>query len=260
MSMLEVRGISVRYGFGPTALKAVDDVSLDVAAGSVLGLVGESGSGKSTVARAIMGLVPTVAGTVAVAGKAVHGSSRKARLARARDVQLIFQDPYSSLDPRMTISEILSEGLRVRGRLKGRQEQDRVVELLERVNLDASYRTRLARQLSGGQRQRVAIARALAAQPKLIIADEITSALDVSVQALILNLLRETRQREQLSMLFISHNLATVRYLSDDIAVMRHGRLVERAPAEQLIDAPQEEYTRALLAAVPDLRTGPRPQ
>ena len=204
-----------------------------------------------------MGLTPIVSGSVSIAGTTLRGNSRKARLARARDVQLIFQDPYSSLDPRMTIGEILSEGIQVRGRLGAAERQDRIVELLEQVNLDAAYRTRLARELSGGQRQRVAIARALAAQPKLIIADEITSALDVSVQALILNLLRETRQRENLSMLFISHNLATVRYLSDEIAVMRHGKLVERAGTEELIGSPKEQYTRDLLAAVPDLRTSP---
>jgi peptide/nickel transport system ATP-binding protein len=243
VSVLEVSDVTVRYGSGRNAVTAVDRVSLSLAEGKVLGLVGESGSGKSTVAKAIMGLVPAASGTVTVAGRSVAGQSRRARQDRARDMQLVFQDPYSSLNPRMTIRQIIGESLHLRGRMSG-----------EQARAEPSYAGRFPRELSGGQRQRVAIARALAVQPRLIIADEITSALDVSVQALILNLLREIQRREGLSMLFISHNLATVRYLSDDIAVMYSGRIVESGPVDQIVEAPNDEYTRALLDAVPVLR------
>jgi peptide/nickel transport system ATP-binding protein len=254
VSVLEVSDVTVRYGSGRNAVTAVDRVSLSLAEGKVLGLVGESGSGKSTVAKAIMGLVPAASGTVTVAGRSVAGQSRRARQDRARDMQLVFQDPYSSLNPRMTIRQIIGESLHLRGRMSGEQARAEVSRLLELVNLEPSYAGRFPRELSGGQRQRVAIARALAVQPRLIIADEITSALDVSVQALILNLLREIQRREGLSMLFISHNLATVRYLSDDIAVMYSGRIVESGPVDQIVEAPNDEYTRALLDAVPVLR------
>jgi len=254
MNVLSVKGLSVRYGSGRHAVTAVDDVTLSVAEGKVLGLVGESGSGKSTIGRAIMGLTPTLSGTITVAGKAVHGQGRRARQERAKDVQLIFQDPYSSLDPRMTIKQIIGESMHLRGRLPAAQARAELNRLLDLVNLEPSFTTRFPRELSGGQRQRVAIARALAVRPKLIIADEVTSALDVSVQALILNLLRKIQQKEGLSLLFISHNLATVRYLSDEIAVMYHGELVEVGPVEQIVETPRNDYTRALLEAVPALR------
>ncbi len=254
MSVLEVRDLSVRYGTGRHALTAVDRVNLRVAEGRVLGLVGESGSGKSTVARAIMGLVPPSGGTVEVAGRSLAGQGRRAREERARDVQLIFQDPYSSLDPRMRIQQIIGESLHLRGRLPRAQARAEVARLLELVNLESSFADRLPRELSGGQRQRVAIARALAVRPRLIIADEITSALDVSVQALILNLMRDIQRREGLSMLFISHNLATVRYLSDEVGVMRRGEIVEIGPTEQIVERPAHPYTRGLLESVPVLR------
>lgn len=254
MNALDVAGLTVQYGSGRHANVAVEDLSLSVAAGQVLGLVGESGSGKSTVAKAVMGLVPVKSGVISVVGKAAAtGTSRRARVDRARDMQLVFQDPYSSLDPRHTVRQIIAESLRLRGAMSSREIDAEVSGLLELVSLDQSYAGRLPRQLSGGQRQRVAIARALAVRPRLIIADEITSALDVSVQANILNLLRDIQRREGLSLLFISHNLATVRFLADQIAVMYQGRIVELGPVDDIVGNPQHEYTRALLAAVPDL-------
>ena len=254
MTVLAVHDLRVRYGTGRHALLAVDGVSLQVAEGRVLGLVGESGSGKSTVARAIMGLVPIASGTVEVAGRSIAGQGRRTREERARDVQLIFQDPYSSLDPRMRIRQIIGESLHLRGRLSRGEVRSEVERLLLLVNLEPTFADRLPRELSGGQRQRVAIARALAVRPRLIVADEITSALDVSVQALILNLMREIQRQEGLSMLFISHNLATVRYLSDEIGVMRTGQIVELGRTEEIVERPQHPYTRGLLEAVPVLR------
>jgi peptide/nickel transport system ATP-binding protein len=254
VNVLECNDLVVRYGSGRNAMTAVDSVSLVVPEGQVLGIVGESGSGKSTIARAVMGLVPIAGGSISVNGKTVSGQGRRARQERARNVQLIFQDPYSSLDPRMTVKQIIGEALHLRGRMSASDVREEVARLLEFVNLEPSYVTRFTRELSGGQRQRVAIARALAVKPRLIIADEITSALDVSVQAHILNLMREIQRKEGLSMLFISHNLATVRYLSDQIGVMYLGKLVETGPAEQVVDHPQDEYTRNLLEAVPVLR------
>ncbi|WP_432826658.1 ABC transporter ATP-binding protein [Dactylosporangium sp. CA-092794] len=254
MNTLEIEGLTVTYGHGRHAVTAVDDVSLAVAPGKVYGLVGESGSGKSTLARATVGLLPVAAGAITVAGQRVTGESRHARRERARRVQLIFQDPYSSLDPRMTIRQIIGESLRLRTDVSGAGADAEIGRLLELVNLEPAYARRLPRELSGGQRQRVAIARALAVRPKLIVADEITSALDVSVQAHVLNVIREIQQAEGLSMLFISHNLATVRYISDEIGVMYRGRLVESGPTERVVEAPTHEYTRELLRAVPVLR------
>jgi peptide/nickel transport system ATP-binding protein len=239
MSALETRELGVR--FGPVA--AVDRVSISVPAGRVLGLVGESGSGKSTIARAIVGLVPA-AGRVLVGGADVSSLP-----AGRRRVQLVFQDPYASLNPRMTVGETLAEAARA-----GRRERDaRTRELLDLVALDARHAGRLPRELSGGQRQRVAIARALAAGPEVLIADEVTSALDVSVQGAILNLLRDVQARLGLTVLFISHDLSLVRYMSDAAAVMYLGRIVEAGAIGELVARPRHPYTRALLDAVPRL-------
>ncbi|MEV5407286.1 ATP-binding cassette domain-containing protein [Thermopolyspora sp. NPDC052614] len=222
-----VKDLTVRFG----TFTAVDHVTLEIPDGSVVGLVGESGSGKSTLARAIAGLVPYT-GTI-------EGSRR---------VQMVFQDPYASLNPRMTVGASIAEGLP-----RGMNRREEVARLLDLVALPADAAPRYPRQLSGGQRQRVAIARALGARPELLIADEITSALDVSVQGAVLNLVRSLRADLGLSMLFISHNLAVVRYVADVIAVMRHGELVEIGPADQVTAAPEHDYTRSLLAAVPRL-------
>ena len=226
-----IEGLTVRFG----SFTAVDNVTLEVPPRSIVGLVGESGSGKSTLARALVGLVP-------FEGR-IDGIER-------RRIQIVFQDPYSSLDPRMTVATSVAEGIRAQRAERGPE----VTRLLSLVGLDPSLGSRYPRQLSGGQRQRVAIARALGAGPELLVADEITSALDVSVQGAVLNLVRELRETLGVSMLFISHNLAVVRYVSDVIAVMHRGRLVEQGQTDEIIESPREEYTQALLAAVPRLR------
>ena len=247
---LEVRGLSVRYGHGPTSLIAVDSVDLDVPAGSVVGVVGESGSGKSSLGRAVVGLLTPVAGTIAMPTSSGSDSARPGR--RHRPAQMVFQDPFASLDPRMPIGAAIAEGLQHR-RLSRKDSRTEVSRLLELVSLDSGLAGRLPLQMSAGQLQRVAIARALAAEPRLLVADEITSALDVSIQASVLNLLRDLQRRLELSVLFISHNLSVVRYVSDVVAVMHLGQLVEVAPTDQLVTDPQHPYTRVLLDAVPAL-------
>jgi len=249
MNALEIDRLSVRYG----RTTVVDDVSLVVPAGRTLGLVGESGSGKSTIAAAAVGLVAPAAGEIRVGGVPASGRGAAARTARRR-LQLVFQDPFSALDPRMSIGDSIAEALRASGRTWSRDARvARVRELLTLVHLDPDRAGDTPAAFSGGQRQRVTIARALAGEPSVLIADEVTSALDVSVQGAILNLLRELQERLGLSMLFISHNLAVVRYISDDIAVMRHGRIVESGPTDELLAAPSAAYTLDLLDAVPVL-------
>ena len=244
MSALEFDAVRVRYG----KLTAVDGVSLTVPSGQVVGLVGESGSGKSTLARAAVGLAPVSAGRVRLDGVDVR------KLPRRRPLQMVFQDPYSSLDPRMAIGESITEAM-PRDTSRGARREE-VARLLDLVQLDPERATMLPGQLSGGQRQRVALARALAGNPKVLIADEITSALDVSVQGAVLNLVRDVQRRLALSMLFISHNLAVVRYVSDVVAVMYLGRIVEAGPAEQVLTDPRHPYTRDLLAAAPSAHRG----
>jgi peptide/nickel transport system ATP-binding protein len=251
MNILEVRGLKVSFGAGRKTLVAVDGIDLDVPRGGVTGLVGESGSGKSTIARAVVGLARVTSGAILLNGKDLIASPAERKAAR-RIVQMVFQDPFASLNPRMTIGAIISEALQVRG-----DPTTRVPRLLEEVGLDPSNASRYPRQLSGGQRQRVAIARALAVRPELIIADEITSSLDVSVQAQVLNLLREIQSRTGLSLLFISHNVAVVRYLSDWVSVMHAGRIVETAPASELFAAPAHPYSRTLVESVPNLMAPP---
>jgi peptide/nickel transport system ATP-binding protein len=253
MSALDVRGLSVQYDAGPRTVTAVDDVDLSIPSGQVLGLVGESGSGKSTLARAIVGLTPITAGSVLLDGDRLVPAPGRRRGSSRLPVQLIFQDPLASLDPRMTVGQSIGEAISVRG--KARQAvRSEVGRALGEVGLDPGMEGLLPRDLSGGQRQRVAIARALAARPSVLIADEITSALDVSVQGSILNLLREIRTELNLTMLFISHNLAVVRCVADTIAVMYCGKVVETAAADELTNAPRHPYTRSLLASVPSLR------
>ncbi|MFC1415073.1 ATP-binding cassette domain-containing protein [Streptacidiphilus cavernicola] len=229
--MLTVSGLNV--GFGRHTV--LHDVDLDLAEGRTLGLVGESGSGKSTLAKAVVGMVKPRSGSITVA-------------AEARRVQLVPQDPYGSLNPRMTVGQTLAEAIDPR-RGRPAEHRDRIAELLETVALDPQAADRYPHQFSGGQRQRVAIARALAVRPALLIADEITSALDCSVQAEVLNVLRSLRVRFGLTMLFISHDLAVVRHVSDEIAVMRAGEIVERAPRDQLFRSPAHAYTQRLLAS-----------
>jgi peptide/nickel transport system ATP-binding protein len=242
MSELRFDQVTVRFGTGSRTVTAVDGVDLTVPSGQVVGLVGESGSGKSTLARAAVGLTPPSSGQILLDGVPLNH-----RPGQRRPLQMVFQDPYSSLDPRMTIGDTIAEAL-PRSFPERRKE---VVRLLELVGLDAERANAYPGALSGGQRQRVAIARALAGQPDVIIADEITSALDVSIQGTVLNLVRSLQRELKLSMLFISHNLAVVRYVSDLIAVMYLGRIVEFGPAAEVLGNPRHDYTRELLAAVP---------
>jgi peptide/nickel transport system ATP-binding protein len=250
VSLLAVRNVSVEYGAGRRAITAVDNVSLDLPAGAVVGLVGESGSGKSTLAKAVVGLVELAGGAITLDGATISGPGRDAR-ERRRRVQMVFQDPYSSLDPRMTIGESMMEALTVRRRLSRVQRRAEMNRLLDLVSLDPALQAALPRQLSGGQLQRVSIARALAADPRLLIADEITSSLDVSVQGSILNVVREVRDMLGLTMLFISHNVAVVRYISDIIAVMYLGQIVEVGSTDEVIANPRHPYTKVLLDSVP---------
>jgi peptide/nickel transport system ATP-binding protein len=245
-SELRFEDVTVRYG----RTTAVDGVSLTVPTGQVVGLVGESGSGKSTLARAAVGLAPVEAGQILLDGEPVPTRGRH------RPLQMVFQDPYSSLDPRMTIRETVAEAIPPGTSRAGRRAE--VARLLELVHLDPARADALPAELSGGQRQRVALARALAGRPQVVIADEITSALDVSIQGAVLNLVRELQRELGLSMLFISHNLAVVRYVAGQVAVMREGRIVEQGPTAAVLAAPDHDYTRELLAAVPGTRTGTR--
>jgi peptide/nickel transport system ATP-binding protein len=248
VSELRFEDVTVRFGTRRRGLTAVDRVDLTVPAGTVVGLVGESGSGKSTLARAAVGLTPVTGGRILLDGRPPRRTSRGAA---RRPLQLVFQDPYSSLDPRMTVGASIAEAI-PRGALRGAAaRREEVGLLLERVGLAADRAGEYPAVLSGGQRQRVALARALAGRPDVIIADEITSALDVSVQGTVLNLVRDLQRRMRLSMLFISHDLTVVRYVSDLIAVMYLGRIVEYGPADDVLTDPRHPYTRELLAAAP---------
>jgi oligopeptide/dipeptide ABC transporter, ATP-binding protein, C-terminal domain len=233
--------------FGP--VRAVDGVSLRVDPGQVVALVGESGSGKSTVGRLIVRLLEPSAGVVRLAGADVSHLSRRAMRPHRRTVSIVFQDPASSLDPRMTVGRIVGEPLRLHG-LSGRERATKVGEMLERVGLRSSTAERYAHELSGGQRQRVSIARALVSNPSLLVADEPTSALDVSVQASVLNLLADLQRDLGFACLFITHDLAAVEYLADEVAVMYLGKLAEHGPREQIFNTPKHPYTQALLSAV----------
>ncbi|KLO60431.1 ABC transporter ATP-binding protein [Delftia tsuruhatensis] len=234
-------------------LKAVDGVGFSIRRGSTFGLVGESGSGKSTVARMVAGLTPPTSGTVLFDG-VDKWSPAAQTVAMRRRFQMIFQDPYASLNPRWTVQELIAEPLQVLALTAGKDETaERVQEALRRVRMKPDDARKYPHQFSGGQRQRIAIARALASRPEFIICDEPTSALDVSVQAQVLNLMRDLQEEFGLTYLLISHNLAVIRHMCDDIGVMQRGRLVETGEAGAVLDAPQHPYTRALMAAVPDM-------
>ncbi|UQS23681.1 ATP-binding cassette domain-containing protein [Amycolatopsis thermalba] len=258
--LLDVRNLRKVYP-GPRRgeLVAVDDVSFAVQPRTCLAIVGESGSGKSTCARIIAGLERATAGTVAVDGDAWHTGrpGTRERRRRARIVQMVFQDPYQSLDRRQTVGGCLEESLRLHFDLTGDERSARVAALLDLVGLTADHARARPRLLSGGQRQRVAIARALASEPRLLILDEAVAALDVSIQAQILNLLADAREQTGVALLFISHDLGVVRQIADEVAVMHHGAIVEHGPAATVLDAPRDPYTRRLLDSVP--RPGWRP-
>jgi oligopeptide/dipeptide ABC transporter ATP-binding protein len=238
-------------------VKAVDGVSFDIHAGQTLGLVGESGCGKTTVGRTILRLIPATSGSVAYKGSdffAPHGEElRQLR----RHMQIVFQDPVSSLNPRMTIGNIIGEPIEVHRIAKGRQRDELVASLLSRVGLDPSYAARYPHEFSGGQRQRIGIARALSLSPDFIVCDEPVSALDVSIQSQILNLLDDLQKERNIAYLFIAHNLAVVKHFSDEVAVMYLGRIVEKAGAKELYRNPKHPYTKSLLSAVPE--PNPRP-
>ena len=260
-ALVDVRGLVKHFpgerewlGLGrPRAVvRAVDDVSFAIAPGQTLGLVGESGCGKSTVGRTILRLVEPDAGRVTIDGQDVVALGASALRALRRRMQIVFQDPYGSLNPRMTVRQMLAEPLAIHRLARGADAERRIAALLEEVGLDPGFAQSYAHELSGGQRQRVGIARALSVEPQFLVLDEPVSALDVSVQAQVLNLLADLQQRRKLTYLFIAHDLAVVKHIADHVAVMYLGKIVEHAPAAEIYAQPRHPYTTALLSAVPE--------
>nr|WP_234985652.1 ABC transporter ATP-binding protein [Demequina sp. NBRC 110051] len=252
--MLSVRDLHVQYrrpGRRSTPVDAVRGVSLDVPRGRSIGLVGESGSGKSTIGSAILGLTPVTSGTVTYAGTDITHASRSERRLHARRMQAVFQDPFGSMNPAVTVGDTVTEALRHNLKLGKQEIEERLLRALDDVGMPASCAERYPAQFSGGQRQRLAIARALVMNPEFIVCDEPTSALDLSIQAQILNVLLDLRERRGLSYLFISHDLTVVRHLCDEMVVLYAGAVVERGPAHVVAESPAHPYTRALLASAP---------
>ncbi|MDX8045789.1 ATP-binding cassette domain-containing protein [Gracilibacillus sp. S3-1-1] len=252
--ILEVKDLKQHFQTGKhTVVKAVDGVSFDIYRGETFGLVGESGCGKSTTGRTLIRLYDATSGEVKFNGEDVHGRKSKKDLKKFnRQMQMIFQDPYASLNPRMTVKEIILEGINIHGLLQSDKEKtERVEELLETVGLNKEHAARYPHEFSGGQRQRIGIARALAVDPEFIIADEPISALDVSIQAQVVNLMKELQEERGLTYLFIAHDLSMVKYISDRIAVMYFGKIVELADSDELYNNPLHPYTKSLLSAIP---------
>jgi ABC-type oligopeptide transport system ATPase subunit len=262
MSIVDVRGLVKTYArrtvlwAPPVITTAVNRVSFTVDAGEVFGLVGESGSGKTTLGRCLLRLVEPTRGEFLFKGESVFAASTARMRELRREMQMVFQDPVNALNPRMRVGAIVEEGLVIQGKGTPNARQARVIELFEMVGLDPAWRNRLPEEFSGGQRQRIGIARALALQPSLLVADEPVSALDVSVQAQILNLLRDLQERLALTVILVAHDLGLVRYLCQRVGVMYQGRLVEVGPAAELFTQPAHEYTRALLSARPSVDRG----
>jgi len=249
--LLDVEDLRVHFNVGGGTLKAVDGVDFQLFPGETLALVGESGCGKSTLARALVGLNPITSGRALLNGQPITGISRQALRRYRGELQLVFQDPYASLNPRFTIAETLAEALLLHGKATRKNADEKVCELLGQVGLDVELRQRYPHEFSGGQRQRISIARALAVEPQLLLCDEVTSALDVSIQAQILDLLRSVQRARGLSYLFITHDLGVVRYIAHRVAVMYVGQIVELRDTESLFEAPAHPYTKALLSSIP---------
>ena len=261
MPLLEVRNLTKVFLLGETIfgggakseVRAVDDVSLDIQSGETLGLVGESGSGKSTLGRLVLRLIEPTSGKILLEGRDLLAAGHAEMRCLRRDMQIIFQDPFGSLDPRMRVEDVVSEPLIIHERSNASARRTRVAELLCAVGLDQSAVRRFPHEFSGGQRQRIGIARALALRPKFIVADEPVSALDVSVGAQIVNLMAQLQREFGLTYLFISHSMPVVRYLATRIAVMYRGKIVEVGPTEQITERPRHAYTRSLLEATPEM-------
>jgi oligopeptide transport system ATP-binding protein len=252
--VLEIKNLKQYFNVGkPNEVRAVDGISFDIYEGETLGLVGESGCGKSTTGRTIIRLYDATDGEVLYDGVNVHGKKSKEELkAFNHKMQMIFQDPYASLNPRMKVSDVIAEGIDIHGLAKTKEDRmNKVYELLETVGLNKEHANRYPHEFSGGQRQRIGIARALAVDPDFIIADEPISALDVSIQAQVVNLMKKLQKEKGLTYLFIAHDLSMVKYISDRIGVMYFGKLVELAPADELYNNPKHPYTRSLLSAIP---------
>lgn len=250
-SLVEVRNLKKYFATGNGILKAVDDVSFTIARGETLGLVGESGCGKTTVGRTVTRLYNPTGGQMLFDGTDVFGLTEKQLAPYRRRIQMIFQDPYASLNPRMTVGDIVGEPLDIHRLARGQARTERIYELLELVGLNKEHANRYPHEFSGGQRQRIGVARSLAVEPEFIICDEPISALDVSIQAQVVNMLEDLQQRLGLTYLFIAHDLSMVKHISNRVAVMYLGRMVETAPSNELYQRPIHPYTRALLSAIP---------
>ncbi|MFD2371842.1 ABC transporter ATP-binding protein [Brevibacillus sp. GCM10020057] len=250
-TLIEVRNLKKFFTIGDNTLKAVNDISFDIKRGETLGVVGESGCGKSTAGRTLLRLYDATGGDVLFEGKSIMSLNKQEMKAMRRNMQMIFQDPYASLNPRMTVGDIIGEALDIHNLASGQKRKERIQELLSLVSLNPEHMNRFPHEFSGGQRQRIGIARALAVEPKFIVCDEPISALDVSVQAQVVNLLEQLQEKMGLTYMFIAHDLSMVKYISDRVAVMYLGKMVELADSDSLYEKPLHPYTQALLSAIP---------